>query len=54
MKTSLTKLKSDIPFYAVAIIILYILFGLYSCKTLQKTEGFEKYPQNTDWEIHKL
>lgn len=47
------KLKSDLPFITLVIFVIYLTL-CYSCKTLQQTEGFEKYPQNTDWKTRKL
>ena len=42
------KLKSNIGIYTAIVLMLYI-FLCCSCKALQSTKGYEKYPKNTYW-----
>lgn len=36
------------------IMLIFISFSMVSCKSLQKTKGYENYEMNTDWKIRKL
>lgn len=49
------KLESNIWLYFLIIMgLVTILSLLSSCKTLQSTKGYEKYPKNESWQIRKL
>ena len=37
--------------YVAALLVVVLLS---SCKTLQSTKGYEKYPKNESWQIRKL
>lgn len=37
--------------YAAALLVVILLS---SCKTLQSTKGYEKYPKNYDWKTDVL
>lgn len=36
------------------IMLIFLSFSMVSCKSLQKTKGYENYIINTDWKIRKL
>lgn len=36
------------------IMLIFLSFSMVSCKSLQKTKGYENYKVNTDWKIRKL
>jgi hypothetical protein len=49
------KLEFNIWLYFLIIMGLIVIFSLLSsCKTLQSTKGYEKYPKNYDWKTDVL
>lgn len=54
MKHNLDYLKFDGNIIFMFLFIVAFSISMYSCKSLQKTKGYENYQQNTDWKIRKL